>query len=344
MQPVRGASRCPAGPLAVRWLGLRLARVPGPRVARWRPGARSTARERRLGAVAHRARHRDGRDSSRLPLARRARQRDRLGRRPHAARASRSRPGERLELDVAVRAPIPPGPLPASRSTSSRSIASGSPSSATRSSRVTSAPDRRRALAVAAPTRRLDGLEEPPCPRRGRGGRVARPGSCRRRLVAASSTRTPRATRVGGSVEPRAAARAAPRARRRGRPAAAANPAFARRCSARRSSGSSSSADEVAGLPAFAAARRRAVGLRRRGSCRRDLDCDPVVDPAEDPGAERERDDAPHAEVDHVPARGSRPEEERRADAGAAASAGSPSAGSTSVWCVVAAGSRRAGR
>ena len=95
--------------------GRRLAPVPGPLVARWRSWSLDLAARRSADDGAGRGRERRRGDLGRrhrrlVPLARRARQRDRLGRDAHAAPGPVA-PGERVRLEIAVRAPMPPGAL-----------------------------------------------------------------------------------------------------------------------------------------------------------------------------------------------------------------------------------------
>ena len=155
---------------------------------------------------------------------------------PHAVA-----PGERVTLALALRGPIPPGPLPARVRPRRRAPALVRRGSATRRSSATSTWRRassggsRRAAATRPRSRRRRSRS---CPRaRRRRSRVLGAGvrAARRTGRGASSTRTRRATPlVGGSVDGAAACSAAARAsssrRSRGR---AASPASATRSSAR---------------------------------------------------------------------------------------------------------------
>ena len=136
-------------------------------------------------------------------------------------------------------------------------------------------------------------------------------------------------------------------------PGAGPHPGLLRtRCSARRCSTASTleRLPDVAGLPAFAApaeepwiydGRIVLAALRPAPRRRYELDREPVVDPAEDERAERERDDRRDREVDHVAgARGRGRARARRAPPRSAARRSSPSARPRSA-CGGAAARRR---
>ena len=196
----------------------------------------------------------------RLPLARRARQRDRLGRAPHTAPA-RSRRASARAARARVRGTDPARPLPARVRPRARG-----PLLALRD-RQRAARGRRRGRARATRAARVAHLPpevEPAAglararPRRARGGLRRRRRLARRRPPTASS----RAYRPGGGRNPAFA-----------EPLVCPSllPPLAPNCDGR----------GPAGLAAGGAGSR---GSTTGGS---QLDCDPVVDPAEDPRAER---------------------------------------------------------
>ena len=269
-----------SGPLVVRWHALELAPVEaGARAARDGRG-----RERRQRTVAH-ARP-AGRPLPGVPLARRARQRDRRdGER--TALETTVRPGATLRQTVAVRGRSRPGRyrLP---STSSRRTGSGSPSSATTPSSETSRSAARRAGAALL----SDGVE-PPAGWLERRARPARGGLRRgRRRVDRRRRRAARARAVcaGGGRHPR----------------------FRIRSSARRCFRRSSRTTRWPGCrPTGRTATSR--GCSTAGWCS-DFDSDLVVDAREHERAERQRNDARDDEVERVAPERHLPEKERRAN------------------------------
>ena len=228
-----GEHPVPAGPLAVRWLGYELPSRCGPatlgraRVELENAGTAPLARRIAL-----------------VPLARRPRQPDRLGRARGRRCRTPWRPASAIELRARVRGADPAGALPARarprrrgpllvrRARQRRARAGASTSS--RGSRATlggvvhGGRDAATAAALAA-------QEEPLVPRRGGGGRAPRRRRDRRRRTgrAACSTRTRKAAPPSaGSIEVAARRRASSTpcgSRRRAQPRVRASARSARR-------------------------------------------------------------------------------------------------------------------
>ena len=231
-----------AGPLAPRWLAWSLE---PPRAGVDRRRARDRARERGHGDLALARRRRR---AGVVPLARPARQPDRLGRAPDAARRTPSRPGEQIELELAVTAPRPPGALPARvrpRRGASVLVRRGRLHAARASSSTSRRGSTRATLAVADPRRRRIpprraalAAQDEPLAGRTRAAAVAHlvagaiPPPGWSRLAPRRARRGLGGGRDGGRARPAATATLEPVARRR-RPQPALRPAAAaaRRCS-----------------------------------------------------------------------------------------------------------------
>ena len=286
-----------AGPLALRWLAWSLEPA---RAGVTGSGARR-ARERGHGDVAL-ARARTG-VQARLPLARPARQPDRLGRPPHAAPARRSRPARRSSSTFRSRRRARRAAT-GSRSTSSRSTGSGSRRSVRRRSTSRSRSRRGspsggcRSVVHGGPdaetTAALAGQEEPLVEHDAVAvahlvaGALPAPDWSRLLLdahaegwAAVGGAVAPEARRDRGTFAPWAPARPQPALRPPAAPSVAARRGRARR---------SISACRPTTGPA---------GCSTAGSWS-DFRGDPVVDRREHEGAEPERDDRRDDEVDEV--------------------------------------------
>ena len=248
----------PAGPLAVRWLGYEARRAPGGR----RSGAHASSS--RTPAAPPGA-------TSSSPTTGSTTSATRSTGTACARRASRSRPATAPRVELDVRGLIPPGRyrLAFDLVLEHRYWLSeiGNELARRRASRSRKRDARR--------------TRSRTCPPRGRAG--SRTGT------SSSARRTRRATPPSAARSTRAAARELARVPR---PAAAATPRFTEplvcpslmpplqpNCDGRRPARLAAGDGQALAL--------RAVDLRRAGS---ELDCDLVVDAAEDPRAERERD------------------------------------------------------
>ena len=219
-----GEHPVPAGPLAVRWLGYEL--------PEFRAGAEAIAevvlaeRRHRDLALARRARR-----QALLPLARRPRQRDRLGR-PARRFGAPSRPGDEVEVELRVRAPQPPGRyrLAFDLVEELRFWFAEVGSHAARAGRRGAAADRRAAARRRRPRRR--GRARRPRRSRRRRSRSSRRTPSRSRTSSPARSRRPTGRAGSSTRTPRATPPSAARSRRRERalrpwaPGGGRNPAF----------------------------------------------------------------------------------------------------------------------